>query len=80
MMFEVVIVRKNTKERTLEVFLRRFICYSIHKHEFTSDKLLQVIKCLENEKKTSEYLKKIHKYEVFGVIESQEIVIFLKFH
>jgi len=73
-MFEVVVVRKDPKEKKLEVFLRKFLCLATHTHDISEEKISQITKALKNEKSASKYLEKIHQYQIFGVIDHHDIV------
>ena len=73
-MFEVIVLRKDVREKRLEVSLRKFICLAIHKHDVTSDKLLQLKTVLKSENKAFNHLSKIHRYRVFGTIDYHDIV------
>lgn len=74
MMYEVVVVKKDMKERRLEVFIKRFICYALHKHEMKSDRFFNMVKTLKNEEKANKRLMEVHKYNILGYIDYYDIV------
>lgn len=74
MMFEVIVTRKHVNDKKIEVLLRNFVCFSIKKYEVTNEKITSLVKALRNEKKAIKKLEKIHKYNVFGVLNSLDLV------
>lgn len=73
MIFEVIVTKKESNFKILEILVRKFICHSIRKEDFKVQ-LSNDLSNLESKSTTKKYLNHIHQYNLRGYLNFSEIV------